>query len=82
MSLPLVFLAWGIVAFIAAITLYSFRGFTLTAPGTIKQPFTDYTHWTVVGAMGVLVALYTRYATIVVLRITYEPMIIMTCDPP
>ena len=54
MSLPLVFLAWGIVAFITAITLYSFRGFTVTSPGTIKQPFTDYTHWTVVGTMGVL----------------------------
>jgi len=54
MSLPLVFLAWGIVAFITAITLYSFRGFTVTSPGMIKQPFTDYTHWTVVGTMGVL----------------------------
>ena len=54
MSLPLVFLSWGIVAFITAITLYSFRGFTVTSPGAIKQPFTDYTHWTVVGTMGVL----------------------------
>lgn len=54
MSLPLVFLVWGIVAFITAITLYSFRGFTVTSPGTVKQPFTDYTHWTVVGTMGVL----------------------------
>lgn len=54
MSLPLVFLAWGIVAFITAITLYSFRGFTVTSPGMVKQPFTDYTHWTVVGTMGVL----------------------------
>ena len=54
MSLPLVFLAWGIVAFITAITLYAFRGFTVSSPGTIKQPFTDYTHWTVVGTMGVL----------------------------
>jgi len=54
MSLPLVFLAWGIVAFITAITLYSFRGFTVSSPGTIKQPFTDYTHWSVVGTMGVL----------------------------
>jgi len=54
MSLPLVFLSWGVVAFITAITLYSFRGFTVTAPGTVKQPFAEYTHWTVVGTMGVL----------------------------
>ena len=54
MSLPLVFLAWGVVAFITAITLYSFRGFTVTSPGAIKQPFADSAHWTVVGTMGIL----------------------------
>lgn len=54
MSLPLVFLAWGIAAFIAGITLYSFRGFTLTNPGLVKQHFEDFTHWIVVGVMGVL----------------------------
>jgi len=54
MSLPLVFLAWGIAAFIAGITLYSFRGFTVTSPGLIKHPFDDFTHWIVVGVMGVL----------------------------
>jgi len=44
MPLPPVFLACEIVAFITAIASYSFRGFTVTSPGTIKQPFTDYTH--------------------------------------
>lgn len=53
MSLLLAFLAWGIVVFITAITLYSFRGFMVTSPGMIRQPFTDYTHWTVAGAMSV-----------------------------
>ena len=54
MSLPLVFLAWGIAAFITGITLYSFRGFTITPPGVVKQHFEDLTHWIVVGVMGVL----------------------------
>ncbi|KAI0940341.1 hypothetical protein AcV5_001475 [Taiwanofungus camphoratus] len=52
MSLPLVFLAWAIAAFITGITFYSFRGATLTTRITIKHPFEDYTHWAVVGTMG------------------------------
>lgn len=52
MSLPLVFLAWAIAAFITGITFYSFRGATVTGRIVIKQPFEDYTHWAVVGTLG------------------------------
>ncbi|OBZ70382.1 hypothetical protein A0H81_09801 [Grifola frondosa] len=48
MSLPLVFLAWAIAAFMTGITFYSFRGATVTSPVIIKHPFEDYTHWAVV----------------------------------
>ncbi|KAI0337961.1 hypothetical protein BDW22DRAFT_1338908 [Trametopsis cervina] len=55
MSLPVVFLAWAIAAFITGITFYSFRGVTLTSKAIIAQPFVDYTHWVVVGGLGALV---------------------------
>ncbi|EIN11100.1 hypothetical protein PUNSTDRAFT_64302 [Punctularia strigosozonata HHB-11173 SS5] len=57
MSLPLVFLAWAVAAFITGVTMYSFRGFTLTAPGSgvYKQPFDKYTQWTIAGTLGGLV---------------------------
>ena len=54
MSLPLVFLAWAIAAFITGITFYSFRGVTLSSKVIVKQPFVDYTHWAVVGGLGAL----------------------------
>lgn len=54
MSLPLVFLVWGIAAFIVAILLYSFKGVTLGTPGLVKQHFESITHWIVFGVMGVL----------------------------
>lgn len=52
MSLPVVFLAWAVAAFITGITFYSFRGVTLTSKAIIAQPFVDYTHWAVVGGLG------------------------------
>lgn len=52
MSLPVVFLAWAIAAFVTGITFYSFRGVTLTSKVIIRQPFVDYTHWAVVGSLG------------------------------
>ena len=52
MSLPIVFLAWAVAAFITGITFYSFRGVTLTSKALIAQPFVDYTHWAVVGGLG------------------------------
>jgi len=54
-SSPLIFLAWGdrSVYHYHAITLYSFRGFAVASPGMIRQSIADYTHWTVVGTMGV-----------------------------
>ncbi|KAH9947203.1 hypothetical protein B0H21DRAFT_692432 [Amylocystis lapponica] len=52
MSLPIVFVAWAIAAFITGITFYSFRGATMSSRITIKYPFEDYTHWAVVGTLG------------------------------
>lgn len=52
MSLPLVFLAWSIAAFITGITFYSFRGASLTSRVVIKQPFVDYTPWVMIGTLG------------------------------
>ncbi|KAI0076911.1 hypothetical protein K474DRAFT_1662296 [Panus rudis PR-1116 ss-1] len=52
MSLPLVFLAWAIAAFVTAITFYSFRGASLTSRVIVKGPFPDYTHWVTVGTLG------------------------------
>jgi hypothetical protein len=52
MSLPLVFLAWAIIAFVAGITLYSFRGFSVSPPGGLKHAFASFTHWTVAIALG------------------------------
>lgn len=52
MSLPVVFLAWGIAAFVTGITFYSFRGVTLASKVVVREPFVDYTHWTVVGSLG------------------------------
>ena len=52
MSLPLVFLAWAIAAFITGITFYSFKGATLRSGTVAKEPFVDYTHWAMVGTLG------------------------------
>jgi len=57
MSLPIVFLAWAIAAFVTGITFYSFRGVTLTNKVVIRQPLVDYTHWAVVGSLGGLVGI-------------------------
>ena len=53
------FLAWAITAFMTGITLYSFRGATSANRGQITQPFTPYTHWAVVGTLGVLGGMLT-----------------------
>ena len=62
MSLPVVFLAWGIAAFVTGITFYSFRGVTLSSKVIIRQPFTDYTHWAVVGGLGGLAGMLLVFA--------------------
>lgn len=54
MSLPLVFLAWAIAAFMTGITFYSFRGATVSRGVDVKHPFEAYTHWVVVGTLGAL----------------------------
>ena len=64
MSLPLVFLAWAIAAFITGITFYSFRGATVTSRIVIKQPFEEYTHWAVVGTLGALGGMLTTAALV------------------
>jgi hypothetical protein len=58
LSLPLVFLAYSIIAFVAALTLYSFRGKTIEGPFP-KSPFEDYTRWIVVGVLGGLAGILT-----------------------
>ena len=58
MSLPVVFLAWAIAAFVTGITFYSFRGVTLTNTVVIKEPAVDYTHWAVVGSIGGLAGMF------------------------
>ncbi|KAJ7595978.1 hypothetical protein C8J56DRAFT_923679 [Mycena floridula] len=66
MSLPLVFLAYSIIAFVAGITLYSFRGVMLTDPKMIEHHFKDYTRWTVLGVLGGLTGLMAT--TLLLLR--------------
>jgi H+/Cl- antiporter ClcA len=58
LSLPLVFLAYSIVAFVTALTLYSFRGKSVESPFP-KSPFDDYTRWIVVGVLGGLAGVLT-----------------------
>ncbi|EJF62218.1 hypothetical protein BD309DRAFT_991084 [Dichomitus squalens] len=58
-SLPLVFLAWAIAAFMTGITLYSFRGASVANRGQITQPFAPYTHWAVVGTLGAIGGMLT-----------------------
>lgn len=50
MSLPLVFLIYAVIGFVAAIVLYSFLGVNQSA-----VRFEDYTRWAVVGVLGGLV---------------------------
>jgi len=57
LSLPLVFLAYALTAFIVGISLYSFRGVAVTNPALVTHPFDDYTKWTVAGAIGGLVCM-------------------------
>lgn len=59
MSLPLVFLAYAVIGFVAGIVLYSFRGVTTSDPALIKNHFDDYTKWTVVGVLGGLAGMLT-----------------------
>lgn len=51
MSLPAVFLAWAIVAFVTAMVLYAFRGTMATDPDQWTK-FAQYTKWTTVGVLG------------------------------
>lgn len=59
MSLPIVFLAYAIIAFVAGITLYSFRGVTVTDKALVEHQFQEYTRWTVVGVLGGLAGILT-----------------------
>ena len=59
MSLPLVFLVYAIVGFVAGIVLYSFRGVKLEDPLMSERPFEEYTKWTVVGVLGGLAGMLT-----------------------
>lgn len=54
LSLPVVFLAYSIIAFVTGIVLYSFYGVTLHNKDLIVRHFEDYTRWTVLGVVGAL----------------------------
>lgn len=66
LSLPLVFLAYSVIAFVVGITLYSFRGMTETNSNVIGKHFAEYTRWTVVGVLGGFAGVLTT--TLLVLR--------------
>ena len=59
LSLPVVFLAYSVIGFIAGITLYSWRGTSLANPNLPKNSFEDYTRWTAVGVVGGLAGIVT-----------------------
>ncbi|KAJ7732450.1 hypothetical protein B0H16DRAFT_1581508 [Mycena metata] len=61
MSLPLVFLIYAVMGFIAAVVLYSFFGVNQSA-----VRFEDYTRWAVLGVLGGLVGILTT--SVVLLR--------------
>ena len=50
MSLPAVFLAWSIVAFVIGLMVYAFRGVAVVDP-THWAKFAQYTKWTTVGVL-------------------------------
>ncbi|KII94553.1 hypothetical protein PLICRDRAFT_98675 [Plicaturopsis crispa FD-325 SS-3] len=52
LSLPLVFLAYAIIAFVAGVIIYSFNGVTVTNVGTITRHFDQHTRWFVMGTIG------------------------------
>jgi len=51
LSLPAVFLAWAIVAFVTGLVIYAFRGSVIVDPSHWKK-FAEYTKWTTVGVLG------------------------------
>lgn len=60
MSLPLVFLAYAIIAFVIGVVLYTFRGVMIKDPLVKEQqPFEEYTRWTVVAFLGGLAGMLT-----------------------
>jgi hypothetical protein len=62
LSLPLVFLLYAIVAFIAGIALYAFRGLTSSVGG---RHFEDFTQWAVIGAVGGLACILMTSQTLI-----------------
>ena len=60
LSLPLVFLAYALVAFLTGIVLFSIKGATVNDVGAVTKQFQDYTRWTVaVMISGIAVLLLT-----------------------
>ena len=51
MSLPGVFLAWSIIAFVVGVVIYAFRGVVIIDPSHISK-FAEYTKWTTIGVLG------------------------------
>ncbi|CAA7259460.1 unnamed protein product [Cyclocybe aegerita] len=59
LSLPTVFLAYSLIAFVTGLVLYVYRGVSFTDPSLPRNSFEDYTRWTVVGIVGVLAGMLT-----------------------
>jgi hypothetical protein len=54
LSLPLVFVAWAAAAFATGVTLYSWKGLSLAAPGTagFRARAAGFTQWTLACTLG------------------------------
>lgn len=61
MSLPAVFLAWSIVAFVTGLVLYAFRGVVIINSSNWVR-FSQYTKWTTVGILGFSAGVLTTSA--------------------
>ncbi|KAJ3505857.1 hypothetical protein NLJ89_g7196 [Agrocybe chaxingu] len=59
LSLPTVFLAYSLIAFVTGLVLYVYRGVSFTNPSLPRNSFEDYTRWTVVGLVGALAGMLT-----------------------
>ena len=61
MSLPAVFLAYAIVAFVTGLVLYAFRGVVIVNTSNWVR-FSQYTKWTTVGVLGFCAGVLTTSA--------------------
>lgn len=55
LSLPLVFLAYALIALIVGVVLYSFWGTSSTDVEAVTKQFEEYTRWMLMGTLGGIV---------------------------